>query len=78
MSTSVLTDDQDTAEEHDGYQPYGDLATHTGTSDMAYKYTGQERDISTSLDFYQARYYDPVLSRFLSWNPRVPHFEWPP
>ena len=65
-STSVLTDGTGTAEEHNSYRPYGAVHTHTGTSDVAYKYTGQERDASTGLYFYNARYYDPVLGRFLS------------
>ena len=65
-STSVLTDGNGTAEEHNSYLPYGDIHTHTGTTDVAYKYTGQERDASTGVYFYNARYYDPVLGRFLS------------
>ncbi len=32
---------------------------------MPYKYTGQEYDSSTGLYFYQARYYDPLLGRFV-------------
>ena len=65
-STSVLTNASGTAEEHNSYEPYGDLHTHTGTSDVAYKYTGQERDASTDLYFYQARYYAQGLGRFVS------------
>ena len=65
-STGVLTNAQGVAEEHNSYRPYGQLHTHTGTSDVAYKYTGQERDPSTGLYFYNARYYDPVLGRFIS------------
>ena len=65
-STSVLTNAQGVAEEHNSYRPYGQLHTHTGTADVAYKYTGQERDPSTGLYFYNARYYDPALGRFLS------------
>ncbi len=65
-STSVLTNAQGVAEEHNSYRPYGQLHTHTGTSDVAYKYTGQERDPSTGLYFYNARYYDPALGRFIS------------
>ena len=61
-----LTNAQGVAEEHNSYRPYGQLHTHTGTADVAYKYTGQERDPSTGLYFYYARYYDPVLGRFLS------------
>ena len=33
---------------------------------MAYKYTGKEKDATTGLYFYEARYYDPVLGRFIS------------
>ncbi len=65
-STSVLTNAQGVAEEHNSYRPYGQLHTHTGTADVAYKYTGQERDPSTGLYFYNARYYDPALGRFIS------------
>ena len=65
-STSVLTNAQGMAEEHNSYRPYGQLHTHTGTADVAYKYTGQERDPSTGLYFYNARYYDPALGRFIS------------
>jgi len=49
------------------------LPTHTGTSDVAYKYTGKERDTTTTdLYFYEARYYDPVLGRFISPDTIVP------
>ena len=65
-STSVLTDSTGTEEEHNSYEPYGDIHTHTGTADVAYKYTGQERDASTDLYFYQARYYAQGLGRFVS------------
>ena len=65
-STSVLTNAQGVAEEHNSYRPYGQLHTHTGTADVAYKYTGQERDPSTGLYFYNARYYDTALGRFIS------------
>ena len=65
-STSVLTNASGTAEEHNSYRPYGDIHTHTGTSDEVYKYTGQERDASTDLYFYQARYYAQGLGRFVS------------
>ena len=73
-STSVLTNASGTAEEHNSYRPYGDSHTHTGTSDVAYKYTGQERDASTELAFYQARYYDLPLGRFVSPDSIVPNF----
>ncbi|MDR4493613.1 MAG: RHS repeat-associated core domain-containing protein [Nitrospirales bacterium] len=39
---------------------------------MAYKYTGKELDDSTGLYFYEARYYDAVLGRFISADTIVP------
>ena len=73
-STSVVTDSTGTEEEHNSYRPYGDLQAHTGTSDVAYKYTGQERDASTALYFYQARYYAQGLGRFVSPDTLVPNY----
>jgi len=72
-STSVLTDSNGISEEDNTYYPYGDTYTHTGTSDVAYKYTGKERDSTTDLYFYEARYYDPVLGRFLTPDTFVPN-----
>ncbi len=41
-------------------------------TDVAYKYTGKERDDSTGLYFYEARYYDAMLGRFISADTIVP------
>ena len=71
-STSVLTEASGTEEERNSYRPYGALQTHTGPADVAYKYTGQERDASTELYFYQARYYAQGLGRFVSPDSLVP------
>ncbi len=68
----MLTDANGVSEEDNAYYPYGDTYTHTGTSDVAYKYTGQELDNETGLYFYEARYYDPVLGRFISPDTIVP------
>ncbi|GJL68216.1 MAG: hypothetical protein NPIRA06_08510 [Nitrospirales bacterium] len=40
---------------------------------MAYKYTGKELDDSTDLYFYEGRYYDTTLSRFISADTLVPN-----
>ena len=71
-STSVLTDGNGTSEEDLVYYPYGETFTNTGTADVAYKYTGKERDGSTGLYFYEARYYDAALGRFISADTIVP------
>jgi len=39
---------------------------------VAYKYTGKERDTTTGLYFYEARYYDPMLGRFISPDSVIP------
>ena len=54
------------------YYPFGATRVTTGSADVAYKYTGQEFDSSTDLYFYQARYYDPHLGRFISADTIVP------
>ena len=71
-STNVLTDGNGTSEEDLVYYPYGETFTNTGTADVAYKYTGKERDGSTGLYFYEARYYDAALGRFISADTIVP------
>ena len=72
-STSVLTNGSGTKEEDLVYYPYGETFTNTGTANVAYKYTGKELDDSTGLYFYEARYYDAVLGRFISADTLVPN-----
>jgi len=54
------------------YEPFGDIFSSEGTSPTHHKYTGQENDSETGLDFYNARYYDPTLGRFISQDSIVP------
>ena len=71
-STSLVTDGAGVVEQELGYYPFGATRVTTGSADVAYKYTGQEFDSSTDLYFYQARYYDPHLGRFISADTIVP------
>jgi RHS repeat-associated protein len=48
------------------YGPYGNKRSSSGTMGTAKGYTGQYNDDVTGLDYYNARYYDPVIARFLS------------
>ncbi len=48
------------------YSPYGTARYTTGFSPTSLGYTGQRADASTGLDYYQARYYDPVAGQFAS------------
>jgi RHS repeat-associated protein len=65
-SIKVTVDASGNAVGWDDYYPYGaqmDLRNRTASADGRYKFTGKERDASTGLDYFGARYYD-------SWNGR--------
>jgi RHS repeat-associated protein len=49
----------------------GDRRTPAALTGTTREYTGQQRD-DTGLLFYNARYYDPVLGRFVSPDTIVP------
>ncbi|MES2536132.1 MAG: RHS repeat-associated core domain-containing protein [Pseudomonadota bacterium] len=51
-----------------GYSPYGEVVTEGNDSQNAVQYTAREND-NTGLYYYRARYYDPVLKRFVSSDP---------
>ncbi|MCX7683008.1 MAG: hypothetical protein N2508_13760 [Anaerolineae bacterium] len=47
------------------YKAWGETRYTWGTTPTAYRFTGQREDATIGLYFYNARYYDPVLGRFL-------------
>ena len=69
-SSSVITDSTGAKVETLTYYPFGGTRTNTSPStpaiDVPYKYTGKELDASTGLYYYEARYYDATLARFIS------------
>ena len=50
------------------YSPYGEASTSGDDQGNSTEYTGREND-GTGLYFYRARYYDPILKRFISEDP---------
>lgn len=54
------------------YKPYGEVAWSSGASQTSVGYTGQRLDMDSGLMYYGARFYDPVLSMFVSADPTVP------
>jgi RHS repeat-associated protein len=50
------------------YSPYGEATTAGDDQGNSTEYTGREND-GTGLYFYRARYYDPVLKRWVSEDP---------
>jgi RHS repeat-associated protein len=48
------------------YAPYGGTRYSNGTMPTDYGFTGQRADATTGLDYYNARYYDPLAGQFAS------------
>jgi RHS repeat-associated protein len=48
------------------YSPYGSSRYQQGSMGTTKGFTGQYNDNVSGLDYYNARYYDPVVGRFLS------------
>jgi RHS repeat-associated protein len=55
---------------HQGYKPWGE--TRFGEVGMPYQFTGQYRQASLGLDFFNARWYDPALGRFAQADTLIP------
>lgn len=54
------------------FEPYGRVRRQTGTARSDRGFTNHRHDMDTGLIYMNARYYDPVLGRFLSADPVVP------
>lgn len=50
------------------YEPFGNTTTVSGSSLNPYQFTGRENDAS-GFYFYRARFYNPLLGRFVSEDP---------
>ncbi len=71
-STSLTANSNGTLYTEQRYYPWGDTRYNSpATTPTAYQYTGQRKD-ATGLYFYNARYYDSALGRFLSADTIVP------
>ncbi len=64
MSVIAQTNDAQNADNFYAYSPYGEVATLGPDGGNSLQYTGREND-QTGLYYYRARYYDPVLKRFV-------------
>jgi len=71
-STQAVSNAVGAKVENLAYYPYGQTRINTGSINVNHKYTSQELDGSIGLYFYNARYYDPILGRFISPDPIVP------
>jgi RHS repeat-associated protein len=71
-SSAVITDSNGTATETTIYEPFGIMRAHTGSTTSTYKFTDQELDAENGLYNYDARFYDPVIGRFISPDSMIP------
>ncbi len=54
------------------FEPFGQPRYMSGTIDTDIGFTGQRADAESGLMFYNARYYDPAIGRFISPDSIVP------
>jgi RHS repeat-associated protein len=77
-SSNIITDTYGSVYQHLEYFPYGETwieeSGSYGGNTPGYKFTGKELDPETGLYYYGARYYDPVLSRWISADPALEKF----
>jgi len=69
--TLLTTDQAGTVTNRYAYAPYGEqLEAHSQiTEGVRYTFAGKERDASSGLMYFEARYYNPHLGRFQSADP---------
>jgi RHS repeat-associated protein len=71
-STSVATNSGGAKISRQTYYAFGAVRTTEGTLPTDYTFTGQKRDDQSGLYFYNARYYDGVLGRFVQPDSVIP------
>ncbi len=72
-STSLMTENGVVIEDL-FYKPFGEkVAQQQGGFSPSHMFTGQEFDDETGLYYYNARYYNPVIGRFVSADSLVPY-----
>jgi RHS repeat-associated protein len=65
-TADVITDSAANIKSESDYYPFGGELSFLSNDSNHYKHNGKERDAETGLDYYGARYYSPLFSRFIS------------
>jgi RHS repeat-associated protein len=67
-SPVAATDSSGSVQTEYTYEPFGQATVGGASNSNPYQYTGREND-GTGLYYYRARYYHPILQRFISLDP---------
>jgi RHS repeat-associated protein len=70
-SVRVITNRHQVVEQRFDYTPFGTLWNSDGTGDQPRRFTGQERDAETGLEYFGARYYASDNGRFTTVDPEM-------
>ncbi|MBK7545452.1 MAG: discoidin domain-containing protein [Elusimicrobia bacterium] len=65
-SVSALTNGAGAVTRTMAYTPFGGSFEAGGSGETAWRFTGQRQDDGTGLYYFNARYYDPALGRFIT------------
>ena len=71
-STNVALDASGNATASTLYMPYGWQRYSSGSMPTSYGFTGERSDNATQLDYFNARYYDPVAGQFTTGDTVLP------
>jgi RHS repeat-associated protein len=71
-SATVTLSSAGTATAAQLFAPYGAVRYGSGPMPTSYGFTGQRADAASGLDYYGARYYDPLAGQFTSGDTMVP------
>jgi RHS repeat-associated protein len=70
-STRLVTSSTGVSQATYTYDPFGGLASSTGSIINPFRFTGQYQDTESGLYYLRARFYDPIVGQFLSVDPII-------
>jgi RHS repeat-associated protein len=71
-STSITTDSSGNNPAELRYKAWGEIRFTSGTIPTSFQFTGQRNESTLGLYFYNSRWFDPALGRFIQADPVVP------
>ncbi|MBN2352387.1 MAG: RHS domain-containing protein [Spirochaetales bacterium] len=75
-STTAITDESGNVVWKNDFTPFGTQTGYEGTEEHDAKFTGKDYDVEISLYYFNARWYDPELGRFISQDPIKDGVNW--